>query len=313
MLILPDFMLHSSTSYEVTSLNPDLSMRNTALRTCKFAPFTELHAMSWTGQAQLDWSAEYVEALGFLTNGNQLLPRGWLPPVPEPVSARLLLPDTLRRLTIRRTRDERHGSVQWTSRPLITGPLPAEWALFRNLEYLDLSDEMETGQIVGPIPSTWLMMTHLRVINMTGHHNFCKDWHKIVSWEIRLYYGDANEGRRAVPHYYGPWGGFNKNATRYNISIYDLNGHGWQWYDEVTGTAGYVNVIAPHGKCCWDIWSQTLRDNGFEITNPNGTSRTATTTPASDLAREMGRGLAIPTTDTAPPSTTAPSFTSPDP
>lgn len=71
-----------------------------------------------------------------MRDGSQLRPRGWLPPVIEPVSARLLLPDTLRRLTIRRTRDEQHGAVQWTSRPLITGPLPGEWALLRNLEYL---------------------------------------------------------------------------------------------------------------------------------------------------------------------------------
>ncbi|GLC72766.1 hypothetical protein PLESTF_001291000 [Pleodorina starrii] len=120
--------------------------------------------MRWSGRARLEQSAQLREALESVKYGNQTRPRIWQPPVYDPVAGRRFLPDTLKRITIKRTLDGRHPSQSWRSRPVIKGFLPAEWALLRNLEHLDLSDETGQGLIEGPIPSTWLMLTKLRTM-----------------------------------------------------------------------------------------------------------------------------------------------------
>ncbi|EFJ43988.1 hypothetical protein VOLCADRAFT_95844 [Volvox carteri f. nagariensis] len=154
------------------------------------------------------------------------------------------------RLTIKRTNDGSHPAKAWKGRPVIKGFLPAEWALLRNLEYLDLSDDMGQGLIEGPIPSTWLMMTRLRTINLTGHPNFCKDWHRIVAYftdqyGIRLrnrfavdgvYYGREKSyyGRPFYLYLNGRW----RLYYHTNVTLFNLDGVGWQWYDPRTGEGG---------------------------------------------------------------------------
>ena len=90
----------------------------------------------WSGRARLEWSEALRQSLESIKYGNQSFPRGWQPPVPDPVATRPFLPDTLKRITIRRTLDSRHPSPSWRSKPVIQGFLPSEWALLRNLEHL---------------------------------------------------------------------------------------------------------------------------------------------------------------------------------
>ncbi|GLC71839.1 hypothetical protein PLESTF_001172600 [Pleodorina starrii] len=120
--------------------------------------------MRWTSRAQLEWSEQLLESLKSIQYGNQTFPKGLPATPPDPVAVREFLPDTLKRITIKRTLDGRHPSQEWRSKPVVQGFLPSEWALLRNLEYLDLSDETGQGLIEGPIPSTWLMMTKLRTM-----------------------------------------------------------------------------------------------------------------------------------------------------
>ncbi len=90
----------------------------------------------WSGQARLEWSQALRESLQSIKYGNQSFPRGAPPAVPDPVAARPFLPDTLKRLTIKRTRDGRHPSPSWRGRPVVQGFLPAEWGLLGSLEHL---------------------------------------------------------------------------------------------------------------------------------------------------------------------------------
>ncbi|KAG2492628.1 hypothetical protein HYH03_009044 [Edaphochlamys debaryana] len=277
-------VVRATITQSVGSLNPQLASRSHAQSVCAFSPMTELNAMRWTAKARLEWSPGLKAALNWIRYGNQTvsvtqLPgyqspdsiQGWHYPVYDPTAGRKLLADTLQRITVKRTRDGRHPSP-WASKPLITGQLPADWAQFAKLEYIDLSDEMETGQIEGPIPSTWLMMTTLKTINLTGHHNFCKDWHRLVSYQIQLFYASAT-GVFEYPRYYGPIDPTDK-TKQYNISVYDLSGNGWQWahctLSAVPPAGGYVNIIAPHGKCCWDLWSQQFAARNYSMPNLDG-------------------------------------------
>ncbi|GIL53216.1 hypothetical protein Vafri_8873 [Volvox africanus] len=258
----------------VTSLNPNLALRNTALDKCFFSPFTELNAMRWSSRARLEWSEALTKSLELVKYGNQTyLIRGYPPSVPDPVAARPFLPDTLKRLTIKRTNDGSHPSKTWRGKPVIKGFLPSEWALLSNLEYLDLSDDMGQGLIEGPIPSTWLMMTKLRTINVTGHRNFCKDWHRIVSYQIQSFIQRTPYGAVwGLPkRYYGPILWTNK-AFQWNVTVFNLDGLGWQWYDPSTGKAGYTNIIAPDGKCCWDTFSDQFEARNYTLEGPSGTS-----------------------------------------
>ncbi|GIM11186.1 hypothetical protein Vretimale_14730 [Volvox reticuliferus] len=273
----------------VTSLNPNLALRQAALETCLFWPIQELHAMRWTARARVEWSESLRNELVSIKYGNQSFPRGWQAlSAPDPTASRNFLPETLRRLTIKRTNDGSHPSRTWRGKPVIKGFLPSEWALFKNLEYLDLSDDMGQGLIEGPIPSTWLMMTKLRTINLTGHPNFCKDWHRIVlfqhfircSWALKQQHQDNSTQadvlikqlcRGPSLFYAGAesldpvWG---SGIFKQNISIFDMDGVGWQWYDPISKTAGYTNVIAPDGKCCWDTYSEQFRARNFTIKGP---------------------------------------------
>ncbi|GLC71849.1 hypothetical protein PLESTF_001173600 [Pleodorina starrii] len=273
MMLDPCGVGRALVSRNVSSLNPNLALRNVALDKCLFAPFTELNAMRWSGRARLEWSAELRKSLESVKYGNQSYPRVIPPPVPDPVAARPFLPDTLKRITIKRMLDGRHPSQTWRSRPVVQGFLPSEWALLRNLEYLDLSDETGQGLIEGPIPSTWLMMTKLRTINLTGHVNFCKDWHRIVSYQIQAFAQETPYGAVWGLHkrYYGPIDWTDKKF-QWNITVFDMDGAGWQWYDESTGEAGYTAVIAPDGKCCWDIFSDQFAARNYTLEGPSDTS-----------------------------------------
>ncbi|GLC60003.1 hypothetical protein PLESTB_001562700 [Pleodorina starrii] len=135
-LISPCGVGRALVSRNVSSLNPNLALRSVALEKCIFSPITELNAMRWSGRARLEQSAQLREALESVKYGNQTRPRIWQPPVYDPVAGRRFLPDTLKRITIKRTLDGRHPSQSWRSRPVIKGFLPAEWALLRNLEHL---------------------------------------------------------------------------------------------------------------------------------------------------------------------------------
>ncbi|EFJ45307.1 hypothetical protein VOLCADRAFT_94393 [Volvox carteri f. nagariensis] len=273
MMLDPCGLGRALVQRSVSSLNPNLALRTVALEKCLFAPFTELNAMRWSNRARLEWSEELQKSLESIKYGNQSYPRGFPPPVVDPVAARPFLPDTLKRLTIKRTNDGRHPTQAWQGKPVIKGFLPAEWALLKNLEHLDLSDEMGEGLIEGPIPSTWLMMTKLRTINLTGHTNFCKDWHRIVSYQIQWYTYQTPYGAVwGLPkRYYGPIDWSNK-GTQWNVTVYDMDGLGWQWYDPSTGEAGYTNIIAPDGKCCWDTFSDQFAARNYTLTGPSGTS-----------------------------------------
>ncbi|GIM13091.1 hypothetical protein Vretimale_16258 [Volvox reticuliferus] len=276
-----------------TSLNPNLALRNVALDKCLFSPFTELNAMRWSGRARQEWSEAVRNAMVSIKYGNQSLPRIVDALAPDAVATRPFLPDTLKRLTIKRTNDGSHPSKTWRGKPVIKGFLPSEWALLQKLEYLDLSDDMGQGLIEGPIPSTWLMMTKLRTINLTGHSNFCKDWHRIVSYQhfVRCGYvyqvhfaqkGPQIEAKMkplfdqlcSQPSFYyaGTAALFSKqfasNKLNMSVRIFDLDGHGWQWYDPSTGEAGYTNVIAPDGKCCWDIYSDQIAAHNYRLKGP---------------------------------------------
>ncbi|GLC48525.1 hypothetical protein PLESTB_000107500 [Pleodorina starrii] len=136
MMLDPCGVGRALVSRNVSSLNPNLALRNVAMDKCLFAPFTELNAMRWSGRARLEWSAELRKSLESVKYGNQSYPRVIPPPVPDPLAARPFLPDTLKRITIKRTLDGRHPSQTWRSRPVVQGFLPSEWALLRNLEYL---------------------------------------------------------------------------------------------------------------------------------------------------------------------------------
>ncbi|GIM13096.1 hypothetical protein Vretimale_16261 [Volvox reticuliferus] len=258
----------------MTSLNPNLALRNVALDKCLFSPFTELNAMRWSGRARIEWSEQLRKSLELVQYGNQTLIRGSLPPAaPDPVAARPFLPDTLKRLTIKRTNDGSHPSTAWHGKPVIKGFLPSEWALLSNLEYMDLSDDMGQGLIEGPIPSTWLMMTKLRTINLTGHPNFCKDWHRIVSFQMQSYISRTPYGAVwGLPkRYYGPID-FENKGHQWNVTVFNLDGLGWQWYDSGTREAGYTNIIAPDGKCCWDTFSDQFAARNYTLEGPSGTS-----------------------------------------
>ncbi|GLI59757.1 hypothetical protein VaNZ11_001712 [Volvox africanus] len=258
----------------VTSLNPNLALRNAALDKCLFSPFTELNAMRWSSRARLEWSEALAKSLELIKYGNQTyVIRGQPPSVPDPVAARPFLPDTLKRLTIKRTNDGSHPSKTWRGKPVIRGFLPSEWALLSNLEYLDLSDDMGQGLIEGPVPSTWLMMTKLRTINVTGHRNFCKDWHRIVSYQIQSFIQRTPYGAVwGLPkRYYGPIN-FDNKEFQWNINVFNMDGLGWQWYDPSTREAGYTNVIAPDGKCCWDTFSDQFAARNYTLEGPSGTS-----------------------------------------
>ncbi|GIL53228.1 hypothetical protein Vafri_8873 [Volvox africanus] len=276
MMLEPCGLVRALAQRNVTSLNPNLALRNVALGKCLFSPFAELNAMRWSLQAQLLWRNKSIQAaLSDIKYGNDYYPKGWEALAPDPVAARPFLPDTLKRLTIKRTNDGSHPSKTWRGKPVIKGFLPSEWALLSNLEYLDLSDDMGQGLIEGPIPSTWLMMTKLRTINLTGHPNFCKDWHRIVAYIIaysysalRLRYGFPVD----VPsRYYGKVN-MNDRKFQWNITVFDLDGLGWQWYDKNTGEAGYTNIIAPDGKCCWDTFSDQFEARNYTLEGPSGTS-----------------------------------------
>ncbi|EFJ43932.1 hypothetical protein VOLCADRAFT_95847 [Volvox carteri f. nagariensis] len=41
---------------------------------------------------------------------------------------------------------------------------------------------------------------------------------------------------------------------------------------QYSGAAGYTNVIAPDGKCCWDIYSDNFAARNYTITGPSGTN-----------------------------------------
>lgn len=69
-----------------------------------------------------------------VTSGSRLQPPG-LPNVTDPTANRLLLVDTLKRITIKRT-DSRISPSGFQARAAIEGQLPPEWAMFRNLEYM---------------------------------------------------------------------------------------------------------------------------------------------------------------------------------
>ncbi|EFJ44014.1 hypothetical protein VOLCADRAFT_95899 [Volvox carteri f. nagariensis] len=154
-----------------TSLNPLIALRSWAMFTCIFAPFSELHAMRWSLRALIEWNKAQFSSMDPINFGNQSYPRGWLPPLQDdPVAGRPFLPDTLKRLTIKRTNDHIHRTSEWRGRPVVSGFLPSTWALLRNLELLDLSDDMGQGAIEGPIPSTWLMMTKLRTMYARDDH-----------------------------------------------------------------------------------------------------------------------------------------------
>ncbi|GLC48529.1 hypothetical protein PLESTB_000107900 [Pleodorina starrii] len=259
MMLDPCGVGRALVSRNVSSLNPNLALRNVAMDKCLFAPFTELNAMRWSGRARLEWSEELRKSLESVKYGNQSYPRGIPPPVPDPVATRPFLPDTLKRITIKRTLDGRHPSQIWRSRPVVQGFLPSEWALLRNLEYLDLSDETGQGLIEGPIPSTWLMMTKLRTM--------------IVSYQIQIYIYQTPYGAVwGLPkRYYGPidWA----NRTRqWNVTVFDMDGAGWQWYDASTGEAGYTAIIAPDGKCCWDTFSDQFAARNYTLEGPSETS-----------------------------------------
>ncbi|EFJ43952.1 hypothetical protein VOLCADRAFT_95896 [Volvox carteri f. nagariensis] len=108
---------------------------------------------------------------------------------------------------------------------------------------------------------------------MTGHPNFCKDWHRIVSYQIQSYvlktpYGAVWGLRR---RYYGSIDKNNKALVK-NITIFDMDGIGWQWFDKSTGEAGYTTVIAPDSKCCWDTFSDQFAARNYTITGPSGTT-----------------------------------------
>ncbi|GLI59755.1 hypothetical protein VaNZ11_001709 [Volvox africanus] len=132
---------------------------------------------------------------------------------------------------------------------------------------------MGQGLIEGPIPSTWLMMTKLRTINLTGHPNFCKDWHRIVSFQIQSYVFLTPYGAVwGLPkRYYGPIN-FGNKGFQWNITAFNMDGLGWQWYDPSTREAGYTNVIAPDGKCCWDTFSDQFAARNYTLEGPSGTS-----------------------------------------
>ncbi|GLC48532.1 hypothetical protein PLESTB_000108200 [Pleodorina starrii] len=273
MLLDPCGVGRALVSRNVSSLNPNLALRNVAMDKCLFAPFTELNAMRWSARARLEWSKTFRQSLENVKYGNQSFPKSSPPPVPDPVAARPFLPDTLKRITIKRTLDGRHPSQTWRSRPVVQGFLPSEWALLRNLEYLDLSDETGQGLIEGPIPSTWLMMTKLRTINLTGHPNFCKDWHRVVSYQIQTHVLQTSYGVvwGLSKRYYGPKDPKNR-ARQWNVTVFDMDGAGWQWYDSSTGEAGYTAVIAPDGKCCWDTFSDQFAARNYTLEGPSETS-----------------------------------------
>ncbi|EFJ44013.1 hypothetical protein VOLCADRAFT_95898 [Volvox carteri f. nagariensis] len=109
--------------------------------------------------------------------------------------------------------------------------------------------------------------------NMTGQPNFCKDWHRIVSYQIQSFvlqtpYGAVWGLRR---RYYGSIDKNNKALVK-NITIFDMDGIGWQWFDKSTGEAGYTTVIAPDSKCCWDTFSDQFAARNYTITGPSGTT-----------------------------------------
>ncbi|EFJ43191.1 hypothetical protein VOLCADRAFT_96656 [Volvox carteri f. nagariensis] len=256
----------------VSSLNPQLAIRDVAYQKCVFAPFTELNAMRWSGRARLEWSADLRTALEYVKYGNQTLPRGWQhPSIPDPAAARPFLPDTLRRLTIKRTNDATHPSRTWTGKPVVRGFLPAEWALLKNLEYLDLSDDMGEGLIEGPIPSTWMMMTKLRIMFVSYRiDEFCRQAGFVLQRLGRLPSNFPKCGS-VPPHYYGKGFMNQNNNSRYfvNVKVFDMDGAGWQWFDKSTGEAGYTNVIAPDSKCCWDTFSMHAKEHQFTISGPD--------------------------------------------
>ncbi|KAF5827998.1 hypothetical protein DUNSADRAFT_18372, partial [Dunaliella salina] len=191
-----------------SSFNPALAFRSNFQRFCRFSPPMEFNAAQWGGRENADLSD---------------------------FPGRRFLPDTLRKISITRGRD---GDLMqpYTGGPAISGPLPSEWSLFSNLEYLNLSDAMGQGSLVGGIPMSWYLgdhkLTKLKLIDVRGHPNFCRDWHRHNLW--RAWYANHSA----------------EHGNDRNKLLFDYFGDKlFKWTDD-NGNSGRTEVLSD-GKCCY--------------------------------------------------------------
>ncbi|KAG1669255.1 hypothetical protein FOA52_003292 [Chlamydomonas sp. UWO 241] len=248
---------NAAYAYAASSFNPDIAVRQNFRKFCTFHPVMEHHASRW---------GPHVNSNPAFSGSPYTDPAQTLVDFPD----RPFLPDTLEHLSITRSNKAYSGNMDLPA--VIEGPLPWQWSNFKNLKYLNLSDATGNGKLEGGIPLQWIgvspeynatwitnpvkwmstvretltkgswdpnlsTMKSIRVIDVRGHPNFCRDWHRKFLFDLHNI-SVVLAGGAFSPEFTNP-GDWSESAWK---SI-------WKWSDP-DGSSGIVEVLSD-GKCCY--------------------------------------------------------------